>query len=115
MQLFWLAFEKLIVFGIKNQRRSCYGVNDALERVLSGLANKFCRRPGAEGPDTVVQSPTRRSVDGHLKLHQGNALRKLPTLLAPKHHPTPLSGCDRKALAKELGEARAMANILNVQ
>ena len=32
--------------------------------------------------------------------------------MAPKYHPTPLSGGDRKALAKELGKARAMANIL---
>ena len=35
--------------------------------------------------------------------------------MAPKHHPTPLSGGDRKALAKELGKARAMANILASQ
>jgi hypothetical protein len=32
--------------------------------------------------------------------------------MAPKHHPTPLSGGDRKALGKELGEARAMTTIL---
>ena len=31
---------------------------------------------------------------------------------ALKHHPTPLSGGARKALNKELGKARAMANIL---
>jgi hypothetical protein len=35
--------------------------------------------------------------------------------VAPKYHPTPLSGGDRKALAKELGKARAMANILAAQ
>jgi hypothetical protein len=35
--------------------------------------------------------------------------------MAPKHHPTPLSGGDRKALNKELGEARAMTNILAAQ
>jgi hypothetical protein len=35
--------------------------------------------------------------------------------MAPKYHPTPLSGGDRKALAKELGKARAMANILASQ
>lgn len=29
--------------------------------------------------------------------------------MAPKYHPTPLSGGDRKALAKELDKARAMA------
>ena len=34
--------------------------------------------------------------------------------MAPKHHPTPLSGGDRKALAKELGRARAMTTILAV-
>jgi hypothetical protein len=33
----------------------------------------------------------------------------------PKHHPTPLSGGDRKALKKELGQARAMTNILATQ
>jgi hypothetical protein len=31
------------------------------------------------------------------------------------YHPTPLSGGDREALAKELGKARAMANILAAQ
>jgi hypothetical protein len=35
--------------------------------------------------------------------------------MAPKHHPTPLPGGERKALAKELGRARAMANILALQ
>lgn len=32
--------------------------------------------------------------------------------MAPKYHPTPLSGSGRKALKKELGKARAMASIL---
>jgi hypothetical protein len=35
--------------------------------------------------------------------------------MAPKYHPTPLSGGDRKALNKELGKARAMANIFAAQ
>jgi hypothetical protein len=35
--------------------------------------------------------------------------------MAPKHHPTPLSGGDRKALKKELGNARAMTTILAAQ
>jgi hypothetical protein len=35
--------------------------------------------------------------------------------MAPKHHPTPLSGGDCKALNKELGKARAMTNILAAQ
>ena len=35
--------------------------------------------------------------------------------MAPKYHPTPLSGGDRKALTKELGKSRAMANILAAQ
>lgn len=35
--------------------------------------------------------------------------------MAPKHHPTPLSGGDRKALTKELGSARAMTMILAKQ
>lgn len=35
--------------------------------------------------------------------------------MAPKYHPTPLSGGDRNALAKELGRARAMTTILAVQ
>jgi putative SOS response-associated peptidase YedK len=36
----------------------------------------------------------------------------LDVQMAPKYHPTPLSGGDRKALTKELGKACAMANIL---
>jgi hypothetical protein len=35
--------------------------------------------------------------------------------LAPKHHPMPLSGGDRKALNKELGKSRAMTGILSAQ
>jgi hypothetical protein len=35
--------------------------------------------------------------------------------MAPKHHPTPLSGGDRKALTKELGKARAMTGILTAR
>ncbi len=35
--------------------------------------------------------------------------------MAPKHHPMPLSGGDRKALKKELVLARAMTNILASQ
>lgn len=35
--------------------------------------------------------------------------------MAPKHHPTPLSGGDRKTLAKELRKARAMTTILAAQ
>ncbi|UPK19143.1 hypothetical protein [Bradyrhizobium sp. 131] len=35
--------------------------------------------------------------------------------MAPKHHPTPLSGGERKALGKELGSARAMTTILSAQ
>src|ERR1700680_2123292 len=35
--------------------------------------------------------------------------------MAPKYHTTPLSGGDRKALTKEPGKARAMANILATQ
>lgn len=35
--------------------------------------------------------------------------------MAPKHHPTPLSGSDRKALGKELSKSRAMTTILGSQ
>jgi hypothetical protein len=35
--------------------------------------------------------------------------------MAPKYHPAPLSGGDRKALNKELGKARAMTTILAAQ
>jgi hypothetical protein len=35
--------------------------------------------------------------------------------MAPKHHPAPFSGGDRKALKKELGKARAMTTILAAQ
>src|SRR5258705_13520283 len=40
---------------------------------------------------------------------------RLDVRMAPKYHPTPLSGGDRKALTKELGKARAMANNLATQ
>ena len=40
---------------------------------------------------------------------------RLDVWMAPKYHPTPLSGGDRKALAKELGKARAMASMLATQ
>jgi hypothetical protein len=40
---------------------------------------------------------------------------RLDVRMAPEYHPTPLSGGDRKALAKELGKSRAMANILTTQ
>jgi len=32
--------------------------------------------------------------------------------MAPRYHPTPLSGGDRKALAKELSKSRAMTTVL---
>jgi hypothetical protein len=35
--------------------------------------------------------------------------------MAPRYHPMPLSGGDRRALAKELGKARAMTTILATQ
>ncbi|SNT61573.1 hypothetical protein SAMN05216374_5926 [Tardiphaga sp. OK246] len=35
--------------------------------------------------------------------------------MAPKYHPTPLSGGDRKAFMKELGRARAVTRILAAQ
>jgi hypothetical protein len=35
--------------------------------------------------------------------------------MAPKYRPTPQAGGDRKALNKELGKSRAMANILAAQ
>jgi hypothetical protein len=40
---------------------------------------------------------------------------RLDVRMAPNYHPTPLSGGDRKALNKELGKARAMANMLAMQ
>ncbi|MGY4314995.1 hypothetical protein ACVWW1_004322 [Bradyrhizobium sp. JR3.5] len=40
---------------------------------------------------------------------------RLDVWMAPKYHPMPLSGGDRKALAKEIGKARTMANILAAQ
>jgi hypothetical protein len=42
-----------------------------------------------------------------MSFRQGQVVR-----MAPKHHPTPLSGGDRKALKKELSRARAMATVL---
>lgn len=37
---------------------------------------------------------------------------RLDVRMAPKYHPTPLSGGDREALPKALGKSRAIANIL---
>jgi hypothetical protein len=34
--------------------------------------------------------------------------------MAPKHHPTPLSGGDRKAFKKELSKSRAMTRVLPI-
>jgi hypothetical protein len=42
-------------------------------------------------------------------------IHDLDVRMAPKYHPTPLSGGDRKALTKELGKARAMTGILAAQ
>jgi hypothetical protein len=54
----------------------------------------------AAGPRS---SSRRRTAGGRLILD---------VRMAPKHHPTPLSGGDRKALTKELGKARAMTGTL---
>lgn len=51
----------------------------------------------------------RRTAAGHLTMPP-ECLKKAP--MAPKHHPTPLSGGDRKALAKELTRARAVTTVL---
>jgi hypothetical protein len=40
---------------------------------------------------------------------------RFDTAMAPKYHPTPLSGGDRKALQKELVKSRAMTGILAEQ
>ena len=45
----------------------------------------------------------------------GRRLNRVDVRMAPKHHPTLLSGGDRKALSKELSKARAMTNILAAQ
>lgn len=52
----------------------------------------------------------RKTVAGRPTTHHSRA-----PAVAPKHHPTPLSGGDRKALAKELNRARAMTTILATQ
>lgn len=40
-----------------------------------------------------------------------NRCGALKCVMAPKHHPAPLSGGDRKALTKELAKSRAMTHI----
>jgi hypothetical protein len=55
------------------------------------------RDPGARGLEIGGWSASRRVGISHM---------------APKYHPTPLSGGDRKALSKELAKARAMTGIL---
>lgn len=59
-----------------------------------------CTKRTAAGPPS--NSPDRTSLDC-----ASSWIR-----MAPKYHPTPLSGGDRKALKKELSNSRAMATIL---
>ena len=57
----------------------------------------------------------RRFSGGMKRARRPEFGRRLDVRMAPKHHPTPLSGGDRKALTKELGKARAMTGILAAQ
>src|ERR1700730_11506740 len=67
--------------------------------------------PARTGP-----AVTKRTAAGRRSSSAGAPRRlTLDARMAPKHHPTPLSGGDRKALNKELGKARAMTNILAAQ
>jgi hypothetical protein len=55
------------------------------------------------GAGQVSRCPSRRPIADPIS-------PRLDVRMAPKYHRTPLSGGDRKALAKEPGKARAMAN-----
>lgn len=85
-----------------------YGDNavwkDVAQRLLDNTASSA---PGGMKKTGAGRRSSRRSRSGFADLIS----LRLDVRMAPKYHPTPLSGGDRKALAKELGKARAMANI----
>jgi hypothetical protein len=62
----------------------------------------------AHAAEPAAEQPSRRRYAYPL-------LHTKDVRVAPKHHPTPLSGGDRKALQKELGKARAMTTFLATQ
>ena len=69
--------------------------------------------PASSAPEDTKKTGAGRDLTLP-SLHPELGLR-LDVRMAPKHHPTPLSGGDRKALTKELGKARAMTGILAAQ
>ena len=69
--------------------------------------------PASSAPEDTKKTGAGRDLRCP-SLHPELGLR-LDVRMAPKHHPTPLSGGDRKALTKELGKARAMTGILAAQ
>lgn len=66
--------------------------------------------PVSSGP--AVTKRTGAGLRSSIRRHAAGSLSALDVRMAPKHHPTPLSGGDRKALNKELGRARAMTTVL---
>jgi hypothetical protein len=56
-------------------------------------------------------SAERPSAPQHIGRLRQTRRRGHDGLMAPKHHPTPLSGGDRKAFVKELAKSRAMTSI----
>jgi hypothetical protein len=89
-----------------------YGGKAVWKDVAQRLLDNTCQqRTGRHEEDGCGRRSRRRSP---LRIADPITLR-LDVRMAPKYHPTPLSGGDRKALAKELGKARAMANILAAQ
>jgi hypothetical protein len=89
-----------------------YGGNAAWKDVAQRLLDSTCQQRTAGMKKTGAGRRSRRRSP--LRIADPISLR-LDVRMAPKYHPTPLSGGDRKALAKELGKARAMANILAAQ
>jgi hypothetical protein len=69
--------------------------------------------PASNGP--VGTKRTAAGPRSSSRRHRRSVAQLLDVRMAPKHHPTPLSGGDRKALNKELGKARAMTGILAAQ
>jgi hypothetical protein len=69
--------------------------------------------PASSGPAATKR--TGPGLHSSSRRHRCSAVWLSGVRMAPKHHPTPLSEGDRKALNKELGKARAMTTILSTQ
>src|SRR6202790_3185403 len=72
--------------------------------------------PASSAPEDTKKTVAGQRSRRHSRLWIADPISlRLDVWMAPKYHPTPLSGGDRKALTKELGKARAITKILASQ